>query len=61
MTETGFDESKFEQLHGKVMGDVGGAVGLFMAYLGDQAGVYKALEERGQCTHEELAQVTGLS
>lgn len=61
MTETGFDESKFEQLQGKVMGDVGGAVGLFMAYLGDQAGVYKALEERGQCTHEELAQVTGLS
>ncbi|MCZ6828077.1 MAG: class I SAM-dependent methyltransferase, partial [Gammaproteobacteria bacterium] len=61
MTETTFDEGKFEQLQGKVMGDVGGAVGLFMAYLGDQAGVYQAMEKAGSCSHAELADVTGLS
>lgn len=61
MAETTFDEGKFEQLQGKVMGDVGGAVGLFMAYLGDQAGVYQAMEKAGACSHVELADVTGLS
>lgn len=50
-----FDQAKFEQLQGKVIGDVGGAVGLLMAYLGDQAGVYAKLEQLGPCTHEELA------
>ena len=37
MTAT-IDQAKFEALQGKVMTDVGGAMGLFMAYLGDQAG-----------------------
>jgi len=56
-----FDESKFEQLQGKVVGDVGGALGLFMAYIGDQTGVYRALEKMGACTHTELAEATGLN
>jgi SAM-dependent methyltransferase len=54
------DETKLEALQGKVMADVGGAIGVLMAYLGDQAGVYKVLEEIGTCTHEELAQESAL-
>ncbi|MEH6559580.1 MAG: class I SAM-dependent methyltransferase [Oceanicoccus sp.] len=56
-----FDETKFEELQGKVMGDVGGAIGLLMAYMGDQAGVYKVLEEAGPCTCEELAKKSGIN
>lgn len=55
-----FDEVKFEQLFGKVLADVGGAMGLFMAYLGDQAGVYAALEEAGPVSHADLAARTGV-
>ena len=55
------DQTRFEELQGKVMGDVGGALGLLMAYIGDQAGVYCALEEQGPITHTALAQSTGLN
>jgi len=55
------DETKFAELQGKVMGDVGGAIGLLMAYMGDQAGVYKVLEEAGPSTCEALAQKAGIN
>jgi 2-polyprenyl-3-methyl-5-hydroxy-6-metoxy-1,4-benzoquinol methylase len=61
MNTATFDTDKFEQLQGKVMGDVGGAIGVFMAFLGDQAGVYQVLEKQGPCSHGELASATGLS
>ena len=60
MSTQTFDEKKFEELQGKVMGDVAGAMGLLMSYLGDQAGVYQALESQGPCTHEALATSTGM-
>lgn len=60
MTNSSLDENKLNALQAKVMQDVGGALGLLMAYLGDQAGVYRALEEKGPCTHEELAEATGI-
>ncbi len=56
-----FDEVKFNELFGKVLGDVGGAIGLLMAYIGDRAGVYKALEESGPCSHQQLADKMGLN
>jgi len=55
------DAAKLEELTGKVIGDVAGAMGVFMAYLGDQAGVYAALDELGPVTHSELAQKTGIN
>ena len=55
MGEEPFDEARFEQLQGKVMTDVGGAIGLLMAHIGDQTGVYQALDEIGPCSHEKLA------
>lgn len=55
MTDSSFDQARFDELQGKVMGDIGGAIGVFLSYIGDQAGVYKALEEAGPSTCEELA------
>jgi 2-polyprenyl-3-methyl-5-hydroxy-6-metoxy-1,4-benzoquinol methylase len=54
------NEDKFNELLGKVLGDVSGAIGLLMSYIGDQAGAYKILEEAGPCTHEELAKKSGI-
>ncbi|HFB66548.1 MAG TPA: class I SAM-dependent methyltransferase [Aeromonadales bacterium] len=58
---TEFNENKFNDLFAKVLADVGGAIGLLMAYMGDQAGVYKALEESGPSTHEALAEKLGMN
>ena len=55
-----FDQAQFEALQGRVMGNVGGAVGLLLAYMGDQVGLYKALEESEGTTSEKLARQTGL-
>jgi 2-polyprenyl-3-methyl-5-hydroxy-6-metoxy-1,4-benzoquinol methylase len=55
------DEEKLQELAGKVMGDVAGAMSLFMAYIGDKAGVYAAIDEAGPSTIDELAAKTGLN
>lgn len=60
MGERLFDQTKFEALQGKAVGDVAGAIWMLMAYIGDQTGVYRALEEAGPSTHDELAARTGL-
>ena len=46
MTET-VNETILNDLIGKVIGDVAGSMSLFMAYLGDQAGVFRALDGAG--------------
>ena len=60
MTEA-IDESRLNDLIGKVIGDVAGAMGLFMAYLGDQAGVFAALDGAGRLSVDQLAAKTGLN
>lgn len=60
MNEQGFDQARFESLQAKLIGDVAGAIGILMAYIGDQTGVYRVLEESGPCTHEELSQKAGI-
>jgi len=59
MTE--LDQEALEALQGKVMGDIAGAMGLLMSYLGDQTGAYSALEAAGPCSSDELATQTGLA
>ena len=54
MTET-INEGLLNDLVGKVIGDVAGAMSLFMAYLGDQTGVFSALDGAGRMTVDELA------
>ncbi len=61
MTKELFNDSKFEELQGKILGDVGGALGLFMAYIGDQTGLYQSLEKLGPSSHTDLAKVTGIN
>lgn len=55
------NEAKLEELAGKVIGDIAGATGVLMAYLGDQAGVYDAMDGEGPMTSEALAKKTGLN
>lgn len=54
------NQEKLEELQGKVVGDVGGALGVLIAYMGDQAGIYQAMEGLGQQTDTELAGKTGI-
>lgn len=61
MTQATFNEDRFNELFGKLLGDVGGAIGVFMAYLGDQAGVYQAMEAAGPATIDTLATKTGIA
>ncbi len=55
------DQGKLEEMAGKVIGDIAGATGVLMAYLGDQAGVYNAMDGEGPITSEALAKKTGLN
>ena len=55
------DEAKLEELAGKVVGDVAGAMGVFMSYLGDQAGVFEAIDKAGPATLEQLVAKTGMN
>ncbi|MBW8755134.1 MAG: methyltransferase domain-containing protein [Sphingomonadales bacterium] len=54
-----FDETKLNALIGKVIGDVAGAMSLFLAYIGDQAGVFAALDGAGRLTVDQLAEKAG--
>ena len=53
------DQAKLEKLQKQLIGNIGGAVGLLMAYMGDQASVYKVLDEIGPCGSSELAKKFG--
>ena len=55
------DEARLEQQVGKVIGDVAGAMSLFMAYLGDQAGIFAAMDGAGPLTCDALAEKAGLN
>jgi len=55
------DERRLAELTGKVVGDVAGALGVLMAYLGDQAGVYAVIDEAGPLTLGDLSRRTGLN
>lgn len=59
MNET-IDMDAVQALAGKVIGHVAGAVSLMMAYLGDQAGVFAAMDGEGPMTRDHLAAKTGL-
>lgn len=55
------DEVVVNGLVGKVIGDIAGAMSLFMAYLGDQAGVFNALDGAGRLTVDKLAEKLSLN
>lgn len=55
------DESRLQELAGKVVGDIAGAMGVFMAYIGDQSGVYRAMRDAGPLTADALSKRTGIN
>lgn len=55
------DETRLEELAGKAIGDVASALSIFMAYMGDQAGIFDSLDQMGRVTLDQLAQKTGLN
>lgn len=55
------DMATLEQLAGKVIGDVAGAMSLLMAFIGDKAGLYAAMDEAGPSTIDQLSEKTGLN
>ena len=54
------DAEKLSQLTQKVIGDAAGAVGLLLAYIGDQSKVYTTMDELGPSTVKEIADKAGL-
>jgi 2-polyprenyl-3-methyl-5-hydroxy-6-metoxy-1,4-benzoquinol methylase len=53
------DGNKLNELLGKMLGDVGAAMGAALVLLGDKFGLYKALAAAGPLTSAELASRTG--
>ena len=60
MVDIKIDEEKLMELTGSVFENVSAAGSLLMAYIGDQAGVYEALDKYGPCSVEILASKTNL-
>jgi hypothetical protein len=55
------NEDKLNQLLGKMLGDLGGACSVPMVRIGDRLGLYKALDEKGPMTSQELAKEAGVA
>src|SRR5579864_5244536 len=55
------DAARLNALIGKVIGDVAGAMSLFLSYIGDQAGVFAALDGAGRLSADQLAARTGIN
>ncbi len=55
-SENQVDHDKLMGLFGSVFNDVQGAVGILMSYLGDQTGVYKAMDKLGSSNVSAIAE-----
>lgn len=53
------NEEKLNQLLGKMVGDLGAAVNGALVIIGDKLGLYKALQQGGAMTSQQLATATG--
>jgi len=53
------DQAKLDAFVGKMLGDVGAAIGAALVIVGDKLGLYRALAEGGPATSDELAGRTG--
>src|SRR5271156_3181281 len=53
------DANKLQEVIGKILGDVGAAMGTALVLIGDKFGFYKALAAAGPLTPAELASKTG--
>ena len=53
------DEAKLNELMGRMLGDLGGAMSIALVRMGDSLGLYKALHNKGPLTPAGLAAATG--
>jgi hypothetical protein len=53
------DEAKLNELIGRVLGDLGGAMSIAVVRMGDSLGLYKALHAKGPLTPAAVAAATG--
>lgn len=53
------DEAKLHEFMGKMVGDMGAAIGTALVLIGDKLGLYKALATFGPLTSHQLAERTG--
>jgi SAM-dependent methyltransferase len=53
------DQGKLEEFMGKMVGDLGAAMGAALVLIGDKLGLYQAMARMGPVTSEELARATG--
>lgn len=56
-----FDEARFNEFLGKMLGDIGAAITGSLVIIGDRLGFYRALSEQGPMTSAELAKHTSTS
>ena len=49
------DHGRVMELFGSVFNDVAGSVAIMMSYLGDQTGVYRAMDKLGPATASSIA------
>jgi 2-polyprenyl-3-methyl-5-hydroxy-6-metoxy-1,4-benzoquinol methylase len=55
------DENKLNSLVGQLLQDLGGAFSVPLVQIGEQLGLYEALNDAGPSTVEEIAQSTGVA
>ena len=60
-TRTEIDMEKLEALAGSIIGDLGAVASSALAVIGDKLGLYRALNEIGPATPDQLAAATGTS
>ena len=58
-TQPALDENKLMEFLGAMVGDMGAAMSALMVNIGDQLGLYKAMDGAGPLTSEELGGTTG--
>jgi SAM-dependent methyltransferase len=56
---TQVDEGRLQEIVGRVLGDVGGAVSIPLVRMGDALGLYRTLQAVGPATAEQLAEAAG--
>lgn len=58
-TQLALDEGRLMEFLGKMIGEMGAAMSALMVNIGDQLGLYKAMDGAGPLTSDELAERTG--
>jgi hypothetical protein len=61
MSTTAIDYERVRHFAGKVMGDLAGLSASLLAIIGDRLGLFRALDEGGPATSEQLAARTGVA